>query len=150
MTTQVTASEFQRIAGRPPVGDDLERVNCPLADTPGHRQCGMCPGCNRPRFDCVCTSGALPSLHFYRLVERAGSQKVTGAEREQGIRLFCDQAGVTWNLQVRGPEWIGRGYTEGKAFMVASASLDVDDLRALRSAIDDELERLGEGHNADR
>lgn len=144
--TPVTASEFERIVGSPPENDDLERANCPKAGTPGHRDCGVCLGCNRPRFTCVC--GAMPSPHFYQQVQRAGAQKVKGVEREQGIRLYCEQAGITWALQVRGPEWIGAGYTEGKAFMVATAKLNADDLRSLRAAIDDQLEQLGEGHRS--
>jgi hypothetical protein len=46
--------EFARVVGSPPEQDDLERANCPAAGQPGHRQCGVCDGCGRPRFTCSC------------------------------------------------------------------------------------------------
>ena len=81
---------------------------------------------------------------FYRKVERAGSYTLRdkGIEREQAIRVYRtfvgDEARETsrWLLQVRGPQWVGSGYTEGKAFMIAGATLNRKDLVALRDAID--------------
>lgn len=42
---------FYRVVGRPPIQDDLERVNCERAGTPGHRDCGLCIH-YLPRFLC--------------------------------------------------------------------------------------------------
>jgi len=74
--------------------------------------------------------------HFYRPVVHAGSMVVKNVEREQAIRLYCEQSGTAWLLQVRGPQRLGFGGREGKAFMVAGATLTRDDMVALREAID--------------
>lgn len=84
---------------------------------------------------------ALPSpanghTDFQREVRRAGSHAVKDVERTQAIRLYCEMHGESWNLQVRGPEWINGGWKEGKAFMVATAHLSKEDLLTLRRAID--------------
>lgn len=50
----MTASEFEKKTERPPVNDDLDRVNCHLVGWPGHRGCGWCSDCDTPRFDCRC------------------------------------------------------------------------------------------------
>lgn len=76
------------------------------------------------------------STEFYRKVRRAGSQAVRHVEREQAIRLYCEMSGESWILQVRGPEWIGSGWTEGKKFQVSTAHLNKADLEGLRQAID--------------
>lgn len=74
-------------------------------------------------------------LHFYRPVHSAGASVVKDVEREHAIRLYCEQSGESWLLQVRGPQRLGLGHREGKAFMVAGAMLNRDDLIALRDAI---------------
>jgi len=38
--TIITAEEFEKRTGRPPIEDDLERSNCPKAGQPGHSSCG--------------------------------------------------------------------------------------------------------------
>lgn len=38
----MTSKEFKKITGFTPELDDMERVNCPDAGTPGHQQCGIC------------------------------------------------------------------------------------------------------------
>jgi hypothetical protein len=78
---------------------------------------------------------------FYRHSYRAGAKKVSGVEREQAVRLYCIQHAEAWSLQVRGPEHLANG-REGKAFFVATANLLVDDLRALRDAIDEHLREI--------
>ena len=50
----MTADEFAAKWGRAPQQDDLERVNCGDGGAIGHFFCGVCPGCDRPRFSCVC------------------------------------------------------------------------------------------------
>lgn len=76
------------------------------------------------------------STEFYRKVRRAGSKAERHVEREQAIRLYCEMSGESWILQVRGPEWIGSGWTEGKKFQIATAHLSKPDLVGLRQAID--------------
>ena len=56
----LTAAEFEALAGRPPENDDLERVNCPKARTgaahseyPLHTQCGWCARCHKPKIVCA-------------------------------------------------------------------------------------------------
>lgn len=48
------ADEFKQLTGREPVDDDLERVNCNKAGMRGHRSCGWCFWCEKPKFECVC------------------------------------------------------------------------------------------------
>ena len=60
---------------------------------------------------------------------------VKNVERESAVRLYCEQSCASWCLQVRGPMRL-QGGREGRDFIVASSSLDRDDLRALRDAID--------------
>lgn len=48
----VDAALFEKLTGRLPEDDDLERVNCLRAGEDGHRQCGSCPTCGLPRFLC--------------------------------------------------------------------------------------------------
>jgi hypothetical protein len=45
---------YHELFGRPPVQDDLHRVNCDQAGTPGHWMCGACLQHRRPRFECGC------------------------------------------------------------------------------------------------
>lgn len=75
--------------------------------------------------------------HFYRPIPYVDTIKanIKLAEHERAIRLFCDQAGRMWALQVRAPITLANG-REGKDFMIATAKLDREDLVALRDAID--------------
>lgn len=76
------------------------------------------------------------STDLYRVVY-ARAQAVKDVPRESAVRLYCTQNGSAWCLQVRAVQGLGLGgYREGKAFFVSSASLDVEDLRALRDACD--------------
>ena len=74
------------------------------------------------------------SSEFYRQTTlRIGARRtVKGVAR--GIRLYCEQSGASWCLQIRGPQILD-DYEEGKAFMVSSATLTRADLEALRDAI---------------
>jgi len=47
----MTAAEFEKVTGVPPVQDDLERVNCDKAGELGHLSCGVCD-CGMPMFMC--------------------------------------------------------------------------------------------------
>lgn len=49
-----TEAMYTQMMGNLPKDDDLERVNCPYAGQLGHRHCGVCPDCTRPRFSCGC------------------------------------------------------------------------------------------------
>ncbi len=46
----IDAARFEEATGSAPVNDDLKRVNCPLAGTRGHLQCGWNAQQNLPRF----------------------------------------------------------------------------------------------------
>lgn len=50
----MTAEEFEKVTGRPPENDDLERATCDKAGEVGHFQCGMCQFHKQPRFICGC------------------------------------------------------------------------------------------------
>jgi len=56
VSVPMTEAEFEAKVGRPPLQDDLERVNCtnPEAGQQGHRQCGWCETHNLPYFECWC------------------------------------------------------------------------------------------------
>lgn len=38
--TEITAEQFEKATGVPPINDDLERANCPDAGKVGHTGCG--------------------------------------------------------------------------------------------------------------
>ena len=76
-------------------------------------------------------------------------QKVNDVPRDKALRLYPGFTGVGqrtdwyWNLQVRSPMGIGSsGFTEGKDFVVATATCHLDDLFALRAQIDAEIWEL--------
>jgi hypothetical protein len=48
---EITEERFTAAVGRPPIQDDMERANCPLAGTSGHWTCGWCDDCEKPRFN---------------------------------------------------------------------------------------------------
>lgn len=58
---------FEKVVGRRPVGDELDRVNCDKAGTAGHAMCGWCEEHDKPRIMCGCIhlepgqSGVVPS-----------------------------------------------------------------------------------------
>lgn len=45
--------EFEKLVGRKPERDDLERVNCDKVGQPGHSTCGFCTVCNKPKYECM-------------------------------------------------------------------------------------------------
>lgn len=47
----ITAEEFEKATGYPPIQDDLERSNCADAGLPGHSQCGWNKKLNKPVFE---------------------------------------------------------------------------------------------------
>lgn len=51
------AKQFEKRTGRPPQDDDLERVNCDEAGSPGHTQCGWCGKHDAPFCECLCVCG---------------------------------------------------------------------------------------------
>lgn len=48
----ITEEYFREKVGRKPEEDDLERCNCVQAGMIGHYECGWCPKCDLPRFEC--------------------------------------------------------------------------------------------------
>ena len=52
-----TDTDFKHMTGRDSSYGDLERVNCDKAGDTGHRQCGVCPEHDKPRFVCGCLAG---------------------------------------------------------------------------------------------
>jgi hypothetical protein len=46
--------DFERMVGRPPVQDDLHRLNCRSVGQPGHYMCGLCEEHRLPCFECGC------------------------------------------------------------------------------------------------
>ena len=52
--TQELIDKFVKATGSEPDQDDLERVSCNRAGDFGHRQCGWCIECDKPRFMCGC------------------------------------------------------------------------------------------------
>ncbi len=80
---------------------------------------------------------------FYRVVDHADAMKVKRVERERAVRLYCTASygGGQWSIQVRAPIMLA-DRTEGRDFIVATASLDAEDMRALRDSIDAHLADL--------
>jgi hypothetical protein len=74
---------------------------------------------------------------FYRVVsEYARARAIKDVKQEPAIRLYCEQFGAQWNLQVRALRASGSHYGKGKEFFVSTAPMNRDDLIALREAID--------------
>ena len=74
-------------------------------------------------------------LRIYRPMF-SNSQRYRGERVDRSIRLYCEQAGVAWNLQIRGPLGIGAcGLKDGKTDIIANATLHREDLEALRDEI---------------
>ena len=66
----MTTEEFEKVVGRPPVEDDMERANCEKAGWAGHHQCGICTEHGKPRFTCGC----LYTIHVSHSQERHETQ----------------------------------------------------------------------------
>jgi hypothetical protein len=82
---------------------------------------------------------------YYKPHKRVRIFKVDYAGRERGIRLYSTQYGESWSLQVRGPLGVGnQGLRDGKDFVVADASLSVEDMKELRAEITAFLQEIGE------
>lgn len=82
------------------------------------------------------------SSEFYAKVDYTDIGKVTFVEPEDGVRLYCSSSGAWWHLQVRG--MLRRADRSlSKNFIVATASLPVETMRALRDAITAQLKRDG-------
>lgn len=76
------------------------------------------------------------SGEIYRQVDRAYAHKVNDVPRTSAIRLYCERNKQCWGLQVRGPMKLNSKGREGHDFIVAHASLNLEDLKALRDAVD--------------
>lgn len=50
----MSEEEFEAKFGRPPIDDELERINCDKVGTIGHQLCGWCDEHNTPRYECSC------------------------------------------------------------------------------------------------
>lgn len=74
---------------------------------------------------------------FYRPMDGVRTFKSKDCERERAVRLYCTQWKSAWCLQLRAPLSLGSGSygPEGKDFVIAGASLDLKDMRALRDAL---------------
>ncbi len=59
-------------------------------------------------------------------------------DRESAVRLYCEQAGSVYALQLRAPLTLANGSTSDK-FVIAHGSLDRELLKRLRDAIDSAL-----------
>jgi len=80
---------------------------------------------------------------FYHKMERVRIRKPDGMidRVPRAIRLYCEQHGRVWNLQIRGPLGIGwAGLKDGKSDAIATASLRREDAEALRDALNEALE----------
>ena len=73
--------------------------------------------------------------------QRVAIQSPTGPRKDSGIRLHSVQHNSQWQLQIRA-FFRTANYRKGKKWYYASASLGVDELRALRSACDDALAEI--------
>lgn len=90
----------------------------------------------------------MESPEFFRTMNSPYSIRIskhkpdqTGKRMEKAIRLYCTQYKQAWSLQIRGQLGIGLfGVAEGKDDAIANASLSVDDMVALRDAINTALE----------
>jgi hypothetical protein len=51
---------FEGLVGRPPVDDELERLNCPHAGELDHQLCGWCDEHETPAWECGCQVKAVP------------------------------------------------------------------------------------------
>jgi hypothetical protein len=85
----------------------------------------------------------MPIKDFMRLIEYVSIGKYNHADtRERGIRLYCTASSETHGrenarcaLQIFAPLQRHNG-SEGRDYMIATASLSCDDLIALRAEVD--------------
>lgn len=89
--------------------------------------------------------GTLRDRNYYRPLNQARAFKADQhVEREKAIRLYSTQFGSGWELQVRCPLGIGfAGLRDGKDFVIAGASLGVEQMKELRDSITAMLKECG-------
>ena len=92
------------------------------------------------------TKGTLRDRNYYSPVMRARAFKADqSVEREEAVRLYSTQYGSAWEFQVRCPLGVGSfGLRGGKDFVIAGASLNVEQMKALRDSISAMLKDCGE------
>mgnify|MGYP003499038303 CR=1 FL=1 len=71
--------------------------------------------------------------------DRIHMHKVNDVPRKRAVRVYKSSPD-DWTFQLRAPIGLGSGYRDGKDFIVASASCSLDDLRAIRAALDAQIE----------
>lgn len=76
---------------------------------------------------------------FYRVIRDIQVKKVDDADREKAVRLYCETHAQSWNLQIRSPVRRRSDGQDGRDFVVATACLSIEDMRALRNKIDEFL-----------
>jgi hypothetical protein len=74
------------------------------------------------------------SDEFYKQLPYVEIRKVPDADRETGVRVYCYTSGTAWNLQIRGPMTLAN-QSEGKDVVIATATLEPQDVRDLRAAL---------------
>lgn len=83
------------------------------------------------------------SVDFYRTIAHVAisrSDPSYAIPRERGLRLYCTSSArthgeeATYTLQIRAPMRLANG-EEGRAYIIASASLSIEDLDAIGQAI---------------
>jgi hypothetical protein len=87
--------------------------------------------------------GDLVSRDFWRTLERVEVEKIKlpGAPREPSVRMYCSASPRTfgdearWTLQLRGPTRLASG-RQGRDYAMATSSLSLADLVALRDELD--------------
>lgn len=81
------------------------------------------------------------NVRVNRLRKQDAAEQMERPEKGRAVRLYCQQHGSVWNLQVLGPLGIGGlGLRDSNDFIIATASLDKESMLALRDAITAHLE----------
>lgn len=90
---EMTEEEFIKVIGRPPVNDDLDRVNCDNAGFFGHLYCGWCPFHHKPRFVCGCAApysvdGNIPAIRVRKDRDSLtiDFQRISGLQTVPGMK----------------------------------------------------------------
>lgn len=86
---------------------------------------------------------AMKVQQLYEILHRTNIRRVPNADHAPALRLYCESADQTWNLQVRGALVRADG-SDGKDFVVATAPLNREQMLALRKSIDEHLEEYAE------
>lgn len=81
--------------------------------------------------------------HLYRPLDLVEIRKVEGVERENAIRTYCYMSKTAWNLQLRAPLTL-KNRSESKDFLIATATLGIEDVRVLRDQLTQYLKDAGE------